>query len=116
MMRFDDVTVNVWKNRRWTANRQEPEDQKLEKQRAEIELLHHSYFHVAKIAHGTSAARTQGTGQRITPTPMNASAPKIHGRHCRGSTAASLITLATNSPAATLDTAPSALCQHRHLL
>src|SRR6516165_10377038 len=114
MMDFHDVTVNIGKDGRRTADRQKPEDQKLQKQRTEVDTVHHSYFHAAITAHGASAAITQSNGQRITPTPINASTPKNQERHCLGTTAASLITVAKRSPAATLAIPPSACCTYEN--
>jgi hypothetical protein len=53
---------------------------------------------------------THNSGQRMTPTPTKASAPKSHGRQCRGNTIANLTTVASSSPAATLDMPVSACC------
>ena len=53
---------------------------------------------------------THSSGQRMIPTPTKARAPKSHGRQCRGSTTDNLITVASSSPAATLDMPVSACC------
>ena len=43
---------------------------------------------------------THSSGQLRMPTPTKASMPNNHGRHCRGTTFANLITVARSSPAA----------------
>ena len=83
----------------------------MQKQPAEVETIHHSCsFQAAKTAQGARAPLTHNSGQRMTPTPTKASAPKIQGRQRRGNTIANLIAVASSSPAATLDMPVSACC------
>src|SRR6185503_5721157 len=111
VMNLDNITVDVRQDCRRAADGHEPEGQKMQKQRAEVEAVHQSRsLQAAKTAQGARAPRIHKSGQRITPTPAKASRPKIHGRQCRGSTIANLTTVASSSPAATFDMPASACC------
>src|SRR3972149_12162383 len=103
-MHFHHIAVDVRQDRRRTADGHEPEGQKMQKQRSEIDAVHHSCsFQAARTAQGASAPMTHSSGQRMMPTPTKASVPNSHGRQRRGNTVASLMTVASNSPAATMD-------------
>src|SRR6266498_4569729 len=83
----------------------------MQKQRTEIEALHHSFaFQATKTAQGARAPMAHRSGQRKTPTATKASTPNSHGRQCRGNIVANLITVASSSPTATVDMPASACC------
>src|ERR1044071_7316709 len=109
MMHLDDVAMNIRQDRRRPADRDEPEDQEMQGKSSELRAVHRQpSFHAAMIANGASAAITQSSGNRNTPTARKAIATNVQGSHWRGKTDMNLITVASNSPAATLDIPVSA--------
>src|ERR1700754_4892975 len=77
LVRLYHVAVEIRQDRRRTADSHEPEDQRMQKQRAEVDAVHHTFsFQAAKRAQGARAPTTQKSGQRKTTTPTNASITK----------------------------------------
>src|SRR5262249_62134525 len=105
------VAVEFRKDRRGAADRHEPEDQKMQKQRNEVDAAHHDFsLQAAKIATGARVPMIHNNGQRMTPTPTKASATNTQGRHSLGNTIANLITVPSSSAAATMDMPARARC------
>src|SRR5439155_27098620 len=99
------VALHVGHHGVQAADREAGKQQEMPEEAAKVRS-HHFFLRQAKaIAKGASAPITGTSDQRSTPTAMNATTRKTHGRMRRGSAAASVMPFATRSPAAT-DTMP----------
>ena len=79
-MHVNDIAMHFRQHRRSAPDCDEGQHQEIQEQRTELCDLHQcAPFHAATMASGASTANTARSGQRMTPTPTNASTTNSHG-------------------------------------